>query len=104
MNLKSRASRPTSAKHTTMIPMSWIENATPPTWIGRVENGDGNERTCAPQIHAEPPLKMSASPRVTITIVSTGAPSNGRIRVRWSAMPPPNAIRHVSKNAGQYAM
>ena len=47
---------------------------------------------------------MSASPRVTITIVSTGASSNGRISVRCSAMPPPNAIRHVSRNAGQYAM
>src|SRR5215204_360266 len=87
-----------------MIPMSWIENATPATWIGRVENGDSNVFTCAPQIHDDAPLKTSASPSVTITIVSTDVPSTGRMTTRSTTTPPANAIRQVSANAGQYDM
>ena len=104
VNRNSSHSSATSTSDTAMMPRSWIEKATPATWIGRVENGLLKERTCAPQIHADAPLKTSASPSVTITIVSTDAFSTGRITVRSSAIPPPNAIRHVSRNAGQYVM
>jgi hypothetical protein len=49
-------------------------------------------------------LKTSASPSVTITIVSTEEPSTGRITTRSTTTPPAKAIAQVSANAGQYDM
>ena len=84
-----------------MIPRSWIENATPPTCTGRVENGLGNSFTSLPQIDAARPFRITSRPSVTITTVSCGACSTGRITTRSIATPPANAISSVSTNAGQ---
>jgi hypothetical protein len=67
----------------------------------RVENALGNCFVSAPQIHGASPWKTSARPIVTITIVSTDAPSTGRITVRSSATPPANESASVRKNAPQ---
>ncbi len=42
-----------------------------------------------------------ARPSVTITRVSTGARSTGRITTRWIKMPPPNATTMVMGSAIQ---
>ena len=63
---------------TPITPKSWIENATPPTWIGRVENALGNVfGLAAPDPACRPVQPMISPPSVTITIVSTGARSIG---------------------------
>ena len=85
-----------------MKPASWIENVTEPTWIGRVEKAPGKLLVSAPQIHPARPFKAIASPSVTMTIVSTGARSTGRMRTRSRRMPPANEIARVTTSAAQY--
>jgi len=46
-------------------------------------------------------LTRKKSPRVTITTVSTGALSTGRITTRSTATPAANEIAMVRKNAAQ---
>ena len=101
---KSSARSATTPSETAMLPRSWIENATPAILIGRVENAFGSERVSELQNQRAAPSTTKNSPSVTITIVSTDAFSTGRISVRSTAIPPANAIAHVSANAGQYDM
>ena len=104
VNRKKSPSRTTEARQTQMIPMSWIEKATPARWIGRVENGLGNLRTAPPQIQLVRPLTRIRSPIVTITTVRTERPSTGRMTTRSTATPPANAQRSVRQKAGQNEM
>jgi hypothetical protein len=53
------------------------------------------------QIQRAAPFTRKNSPRVTITTVSTGARSTGRITTRSTATPPANEIATVSANAAQ---
>ena len=53
------------------MPRSWIENATPPTSIGRVEKAFGRLRTSGDQIQRAAPLMRKKRPSVTITTVSS---------------------------------
>ena len=80
---------------TAMKPASWIEKTTPPASIVRVENALGKRFVSAPQIHAASPKSAMPRPSVTMTIVSTGAPSTGRMTSRSSAMPPANEMASV---------
>ena len=87
---------------TPITPNSWIEKATPPIVIGRVENALGNVFVSFPQIQPVRPLSAISPPSVTITSVSTEARSIGRINVRSIATPPRNDSPSVRKNAPQY--
>ncbi len=62
----------------------------------RVENALGKLFVSAPQIQAARPKSAMPRPSVTMTIVSTGAPSTGRITSRSSATPPANEMTSVS--------
>jgi len=84
-----------------MLPRSWIEKATPATVIGRVEKAFGSVRVSELQSHRAAPSTRKKRPSVTITTVSTGARSTGRITARSSATPPANEIASVRKNASQ---
>ena len=84
-----------------MMPMSWIEKATPATSIGRVEKAFGRARGSGDQIQRAAPLTRKNRPRVTITTVSTGALSTGRMTARSISTPPANEIPIVRKNAAQ---
>ncbi len=79
-----------------MKPTSWIEKTTPPTSIVRVENALGKRFVSAPQIQAASPNSAMPRPSVTMTMVSTGAPSTGRMTSRSSATPPANEMTSVS--------
>jgi hypothetical protein len=58
---------------------------------------------CSPfQIHAAPLLSRSSNPIVTVTTVSTGACSTGRMTARSISTPPINEIASVRRNASQY--
>src|SRR5436309_5480231 len=54
---KKSHKRRTAPSETAMIPRSAIEKATPPMWIGRVENGLGIDFTSGDQIQKAAPLK-----------------------------------------------
>src|SRR5919198_4610897 len=58
---KSQSSR-TARSETPIVPTSAIENATPPTWIGRVENALGIDFTWADQIQNAAPLTTKKRP------------------------------------------
>ena len=83
------------------MPMSCTLIGTPPTSIVRVEKGPRNCTVPPPQITVVRPLSSSARPRVTITIVRTGAFSTGLISTRSTATPPTNAIASTIGNATQ---
>ena len=91
----------TATSDTTITPRSCFENATPPTWIGVVENGPANCCTAPPQIHVSSPLIAISRPMVRITMPSSGPPSSGRISVACNPMPPANDRMIVTANAGQ---
>ena len=65
-------------------------------------NGLGKARISADQISGASPLKISTSPIVMITTVSTDALATGAITTRWIPSPSTNANRSVATNAGQY--
>src|SRR6188472_960551 len=99
---KKTQSSATAPRETAIVPRSEIENATPATSIGRVEKAFGRLRVSGDQIQRAAPLTTKKRPRVTITTVSTGARSTGRITARSTATPPANEIATVRKNAPQY--
>src|SRR5580765_414023 len=86
---KKSHSSATAASETAIVPRSWIENATPATSIGRVENAFGRLRTSGDQIQRAAPLTRKKRPSVTITTVSIPTP-------------PKNEVATVRKNAAQY--
>ena len=102
MKRKKSHSSATAASETAIVPRSWIENATPATSIGRVENAFGRLRTSGDQIQRAAPLTRKKRPSVTITTVSTGARSTGLITTRSIPTPPKNEIATVRKKAAQY--
>ena len=67
------------------MPTSCCEIATPPISQVSFGNGLGNARTSAVQIRLTRPLKIRTRPIVTITIVSSGARSIGRMTTRCDA-------------------
>src|SRR5215510_9639310 len=79
---KKTQSNATAPRETAIVPRSEIENATPATSIGRVENAFGRLRVSGDQIQRAAPLTTKKSPSVTITTVSTGARSTGRMTAR----------------------
>ena len=97
MKRKKSQSSATAPSETAIVPRSWIENATPATSIGRVEKAFGRLRTSGDQIQRAAPLTRKKRPSVTITTVSTGARSTGRITARSTATPPTNEIATVQE-------
>ena len=75
----------TVASTTAIVPMSWIEIATPPISIVRVGNGLCTARTSPDQIRMTSPLIASSRPIVTITTRSTEPFSFGRMTPWWIA-------------------
>ncbi len=61
-----------------------------------------NDLISAPQIQPLRPFSSTSSPIVTITTVSTGPCSNGRITTRSTRTPNTNANASVRKNVTQY--
>ena len=101
MKRKSSARSTTATIETPITPKSWIENATPPIEIGRVENGPWNCFAAPPQIQVVAPLIRIRSPIVRMTTTMTGAVSTGRMTVRSIATPAEKAITRVATKAGQ---
>ncbi len=102
MYWKRSQSATTVARTTPIVPMSWIEIATPPISIVRVGNGLSTARTSPDQIIMISPLMKSSRPIVTITTRSTEPFSFGRITPWWMPTPPRNETTSVTANAGQY--
>ena len=98
---KSAHSTTTVASTTPIVPMSWIEIATPAMSIVRVGNGLCMARTSPDQISVTRPLSASSRPIVTITTRSTEPFSFGRMIPWWIATPPTNDASSVTANAGQ---
>ena len=97
-----RKSTTTVARTTPIVPMSWIEIATPAMSIVRVGKGLCTARTSPPQMSVTKPLIARSRPIVTITTRSTEPFSLGRITPWWIAAPPTNEAIRVKTNAGQY--
>ena len=81
------------------MPTSCCEIATPPISQVSFGNGLGNARTSAVQIRLTRPLKIRTRPIVTITVVSSGARSIGRMTTRSTPRPSPKAITSVRPKA-----
>ena len=98
---KSSQSATTVARTTPIVPMSWIEIATPPISIVRVGNGLCTARTSPDQIIVTSPLMKRSRPIVTMTTRSTEPFSFGRITPWCTAAPPTNESASVAAKAGQ---
>ena len=85
-----------------MLPRSCHEKATPAIVIGLVEKAFGSVRVSGLQNQRAAPSTTKSRPSVTITTVSTGACSTGRITTRSTAMAPAIEIAIVRKKAAQY--
>ncbi len=93
----------TVARTTAIVPMSWIEIATPAISIVRVGNGLCIALTSPDQMRVMSPLMSRSRPMVTITTRSTDPFSFGRMTDWWIAAPPTNETASVNTNAGQYS-
>ena len=98
---KKRYRSATIPSDTPITPKSWMEKATPPTLMARVEKALGKARVSPPQIQNAAPFSPISRPTVTITIATTGARSTGLITTRSTATPPRNASPSVAKKAAQ---
>src|SRR3954463_13536257 len=101
VNRKNKASRTTSTASMPIIPMYWTLMCAPANLIVRVEKPPSKVRSPPPQMTLIRPFSTSARPSVTITDVTTGPRSKGRITVRSIAIPPTNAIAMTIGNASQ---
>ena len=101
VNRKKSPSRTSSAASTPMMPMYWMLMWAPASLMVRLENPPLNGRSAPLQITYINPFSSSASPSVTMTIVTTGAFSTGRMITRSTTTPPAKAITSTRGNASQ---
>ncbi len=98
---KNSQSTTTVARTTPIVPMSWIEIATPPMSIVRVGNGLCTARTSPAQISVTRPLIARSRPIVTITTRSTRALLvRAGSRPGGSPTPPTNEAISVNDERG----
>ena len=92
---------PTTTSRTATSPSDSTLVAIPPTDTASSGNTLGKPRLVEPQIQRARPLTRMNSPSVTVTSVSSGEPSTGRISARSITMPPSRLSTSVISTASR---
>ena len=101
---KSAQRSAATARTATTVKRSCGENRRwcPPTTYPRIENAGGKERGVPPQIMPASACSRMSRPSVTITALSGGPPSTGRISTRSTIAPITKPQTRATTNPSQY--